>query len=393
MRYGRAAAIRSCISDFDRHNRADGKQYMKKIFVFIKKNTFLSGLIISCIGILIFLIQSNGPGFLFEKISSYWESESSYIVQNYTHYDQDDAGQEAAAHADNDADGASEEDNASHEPDKQTAKDEGKSDTVSGNSAKPDSDDETSEKDDSDRSAVAESSETEGKAGVTKFTTYPPTQVSSKYYSDPGKIALTTEFDYQTITDDSYFDDAAFIGDSRMLGLNDYSGWSGADFFCDNGFCTYDWQNGKEVTFQRTHKKMTVEDAMSLKHYTKIYLMIGMNDCGYGTTQDFKTRLSGMVSMIEEKQPDAIIYLLANLHVSQAKAQGAPIFNNVDINDKNVAIGECADGIRTFYLDYNGLYTDEKGLLKQELTFDGAHLYAKNYKPWLDYIKSHVVKK
>jgi lysophospholipase L1-like esterase len=83
---------------------------------------------------------------------------------------------------------------------------------------------------------------------------------------------------------------------------------------------------------------------------------------------------------------------MANLHISKAKSDGDAIFNNTDINDKNVVIAECADGVRTFYLDYNGLYTDDSGFLKQELTFDGVHLYAKYYQPWLDYIKSHAVK-
>ncbi len=137
---------------------------------------------------------------------------------------------------------------------------------------------------------------------------------------------------------------------------------------------------------------MTLEDAVSMRKYGKIYLMIGMNDCGYGTTEDFRGRLQDMITMIEGRQPDAIIYLMANLHISKAKSDGDAIFNNTDINDKNVVIAECADGVRTFYLDYNGLYTDDSGFLKQELTFDGVHLYAKYYQPWLDYIKSHAVK-
>ena len=368
---------------------------MKKIFDFIKNNIFWSGLIISSLTILIVLICKNGIIFPFETIASYWGNESSYVIETWYRAVMSSAGENTAAdqkgNDSSDQDGKDSKGENSSDP---AAKNETSESIVSAQTET--SDGATENATENTESSVtetetAESTEETAKVGVTKFITYPPSQVDSKYYSDPGKIALTTEYDYITVTDDSYFDDAAFIGDSRMLGLNDYSGWTNADFYCDNGFCTYDWANGKGVTFQKQHKKMTVEDAMAQRTYTKIYLMIGMNDCGYGTTADFKQRLTDMISMLEEKQPSAVIYLMANLHVSQAKAQGAALFNNIDINDKNVAIGECADGIKTFFLDYNGLYTDENGFLKADYTFDGAHLYARNYQPWLDYIKSHVV--
>lgn len=341
---------------------------------------FITGLIICAAAVLIYMTVRNGAMYPAQKIGEYWSEESDLFVKEWTNDGSGAAAGKAGVKVSDTQAGAGDKDPQ----------------TVSGNSSKgTDNKDNEDDKDNEKNSAEdkAESTSSDINAGVTEFITYTPQQTDSKYYSDPGKIALTTTYDYVTVTDDSYFDDAAFIGDSRMLGLNDYCGWKGADFYCDNGFCTYDWQNGKTVTFQRTHKKVKIEDALSQKNYTKIYLMIGMNDCGYGNTADFKQRLSEMISMFEEKRPDAVIYLMANLHVSREKAQDSPIFNNTDINDKNVAIGECADGIHTFYLDYNGLFTDESGFLKQDMTFDGAHLYARCYQPWLDFIKSHVVRK
>lgn len=259
---------------------------------------------------------------------------------------------------------------------------------------------ETTENDKTDSAEKADQAEPsekdEGEAGkktgVTEFVYYDPIEVSSPYYSDPGKYALTTEYPYETVGND-YFSDAAFIGDSRTLGLYDYSGFTGADFFCDNGFCTYLWLKGKEVTWQNENKKVLLDERMDAKQYKKIYVMLGLNDCGYGNVEDFKDRYSQMLDMLHTKQPDAVIYLLGALHLSKEKSDSEDVNNNMDINAHNVAVAELADGETFFYLDVNSLFVDEERNLKAELTFDGAHLYADGYVEWAEFLKRYAVVK
>ncbi|MCI8557946.1 MAG: hypothetical protein HFI19_09315 [Lachnospiraceae bacterium] len=239
----------------------------------------------------------------------------------------------------------------------------------------------------------AESSQQdEAPAGVTEFVTYDPKSVVSPYYTDPGKIALTTSYPYET-ADDAYFSDAAFIGDSRTLGLYDYSGLPYTDFYCDNGFCTYRWSMGEKIMYQNAGREVLLDEAMEQKIYGKIYLMVGLNDCGYGNIENFKERYVQLLDMLHNKQPDAVIYLLANLHISKEKSDGDAVYNNDDINAHNVAIAELADGINYFYLDARELFLDEQGYLKTELTFDGVHLYADGYRQWMDYLRQHAVVK
>ncbi len=66
-------------------------------------------------------------------------------------------------------------------------------------------------------------------------------------------------------------------------------------------------------------------------------------------------------------------------------------FNNININDKNVASARLANGKDVFYLDCNPLFTDEEGYLQAELTFDGVHLYAQHYDKWRDFLFEHGV--
>lgn len=227
-------------------------------------------------------------------------------------------------------------------------------------------------------------------AGVTNFQTYTPIATNSLYYFDCGKIAETTTYPYQKV-DSSYFSDAVFIGDSRTLGLHDYSGWEDADFYCDNGFSVYKWCKDGQAIDQRTGGTIDLKSALSQKHYTKVYLMIGMNDLGYGTTDFYQQNMQKMIDMIKEIEPDAIIYLMANLHMAEAKNDMSGVYNNVSLNSKNVAMAELADGITTFYLDVNPLFVDESGYLKADLTFDGFHLYAKGYQEWAAFIAEHGI--
>ena len=219
-----------------------------------------------------------------------------------------------------------------------------------------------------------------------------PIETDSRYYSDAGKVALTTVYDY-VLENESYFNDAAFLGDSRTLGISDYAGLSGADFFCDNGMTIYKLLGDDGVTYQKTGEKVDMKEILQEKHYGKIYIMLGMNELGYGDTPMYLKQYLKVIRQIKEWQPGVIIYVMANLHVSQEKNNMETEFNNVNINDKNVASARLANGKDVFYLDCNPLFTDEEGYLQAELTFDGVHLYAQHYDKWRDFLFAHGVER
>ena len=226
--------------------------------------------------------------------------------------------------------------------------------------------------------------------GITKFVTYEPQETDSRYYSDAGKVALTTEYPY-SIGNDSYFKDAAFLGDSRTLGISDYAGLEDADFYCDSGMMIFKILEPEGVTYQKTGDKVDLSQVLQEKQYGKIYIMLGMNELGYGNTQMYLEQYRKVVNQIKEWQPGAIIYIMANLHVSEEKNNVETEFNNININDKNAASARLANGIDIFYLDANPLFTDENGFLNAELTFDGVHLYAQHYDVWRQFLLEHAV--
>ncbi len=49
-------------------------------------------------------------------------------------------------------------------------------------------------------------------------------------------------------------------------------------------------------------------------------------------------------------------------------------------------LSELADNKKIFYIDINELFGDGKGNLRNELTGDGTHVYAKYYRDWCDWL-------
>lgn len=225
-----------------------------------------------------------------------------------------------------------------------------------------------------------------------EYLSYEKKKTDSPWYTDPGKIPLTTEYDYQKVKKD-YFDDAVFIGDSRIVGMNDYSGLTNAAFFAKTGLTVYNLLDDEFVKDPDSGKTVTVSYMMQHYSYGKIYLMVGINELGTGGTERFADAYRDVLKKFRKWQPDAVIYVQSIMGVSPKKDKTDPVFNNTNIRDKNFAISKLTDGIHIFYLNIQRLYEDKNHNLKQELTFDDVHLYAQYYDKWVKYLKTHAVVK
>ena len=225
-----------------------------------------------------------------------------------------------------------------------------------------------------------------------KYVKYKKTQVDSPWYRDPGKIPLTTKLKYSKVKN-SYFKDAVFIGDSRTVGLRDYSGLEHTTYFAKTGLTIYNMLDEPFITDPVTNNKVTISYMMQHNTYQKIYLCIGINELGTGGTERFQQEYWKVLKKLRKWQPDAIIYVQSILPVSAVQNAKDAVINNTNIRDKNVAIAQLIDGIQIIYLNINEVFEDENHNLRQEYTFDNVHLYAQYYSQWIDYLKKHAVVK
>ena len=176
---------------------------------------------------------------------------------------------------------------------------------------------------------------------------------------------------------------ALFIGDSRTVGLMEYSGME-SDFFASVGMSVYNVED-EEVSVPNVGK-VTLDQLLSNREYDTIYLMLGINELGYDMDQTVNV-YGKLVEDISKSQPNAKIMIQANLHVTQEKSQNHDYITNERIDEFNDKIAGLADGKNIFYLDANPEYDDENGAMSPEVTSDGAHLYAKYYEQWGTWIK------
>ena len=181
--------------------------------------------------------------------------------------------------------------------------------------------------------------------------------------------------------------DALFIGDSRTVGLMEYSGMDGADYFCTVGMSVYNIHK-KPVSVPNVGK-VTLTELLNGKKYGKIYVMLGVNEVGYKFSSTAE-KYSELVEFIKDKQPNAVIFIQANLHVSKSRSDSDKVVNNIAINGLNTELSKLADGKNIFYLDANILFDDEAGGLSADKSEDGTHLYAKYYREWGEWIIRHT---
>ncbi len=189
--------------------------------------------------------------------------------------------------------------------------------------------------------------------------------------------------------DISYFDDALFIGDSRTVGLYEYGGLGNAEVFADTGMNIY---KVFEQEFElRNKEKVTLEKALQTMKFGKVYIMLGINELGYDFEQTVAC-FSETIDTILKYQPEAVIFIQANLHITKEKSEESEYFTNNNIDKYNSAISELANEKQIFYLDANPLYDDEEGCLSTEFTTDHAHILGKYYVDWVDFILQNAVR-
>ena len=193
----------------------------------------------------------------------------------------------------------------------------------------------------------------------------------------------TTENNTTQSNSDISMNGALFIGDSRTVGLMEYAGIDGADFFCTVGMSVYNIHK-KPVSVPNVGK-VTLTELLTGKKYGKIYIMLGINEVGYKFSNTVK-KYSELIEFIKGKQSDAIIFIQANLHISKSRSDRDKVVNNTAINGLNAELAKLADGKSRFYLDANVLFDDVTGGLSADKSEDGTHLYAKYYKEWGEWI-------
>lgn len=236
------------------------------------------------------------------------------------------------------------------------------------------------------------------------FETYPPTaggadaSTQTQAVTDDAAAqteAVTTEAaapakGFPVNAPDGYFNDALFIGDSRTVGQACFGPIEGATYFATVGLATY--KIDEAISEVPGTEGMSFADALAMKQFTKVYIMLGINELGNDLNTTM-TNFKNLIARIQQAQPNAVIIIEANLHVSATRHNSDALVNNTVINSFNAGLAQLADNDKVYYIDVNPVFDDANGCLTAEYTSDGTHPYANQYANWADFIRKNAVVK
>ncbi len=207
--------------------------------------------------------------------------------------------------------------------------------------------------------------------------------------SKPDSPAIVRET--SPAVDDSYFSDAAFIGDSRMQGFQNASGITTGTFFTSIGMSLSAMQSKNVI--QTAEGNITVAAALSGGKYNKIYIMLGANDLGEYDWNEFKTGFISCAKRFQEIQPDAIFYICSVIYVEESKvdSSSSSYVNNTNVDKINSILLDICEEEGYYYLDLNEIMSNGYGSLIEGASSDGVHVYPKYCEQMLDYMKTHYV--
>ena len=181
------------------------------------------------------------------------------------------------------------------------------------------------------------------------------------------------------------------------MGLRDYSvgNLKNATFFCTSGMIAgyamrgeYEYTSGVDASGIKTkYGKTTLAALLAERKYGKIYIMLGINEMG-DYVKNIVANIGYLADMVRQYQPDALIFLCANLHVTKEYSDNRvnKFISNEKIDQVNAGIAALADYRKTYYIDINEFFDDENHALTAPYSGDGVHVYGKYYRQWSEWL-------
>ncbi|MCI8678255.1 MAG: hypothetical protein HFF46_07955 [Lawsonibacter sp.] len=193
--------------------------------------------------------------------------------------------------------------------------------------------------------------------------------------------------------DNSYFADAAFVGDSRTDGFMLYSGVGCGKNLTSNGLSIFKLAEKKVLTIGG--EQYTLLEALALEEYGKVYLSLGVNELGLKNDNGFYESYCEAIDAIRLVQPGAVIYIqgLIPLNEGQIEEANGNKYNltNDHLRVYNDLMRRAAEEKQVVFLDLYAEFVDENGALPEDVSRDGVHLYKEACQRWLEYLKTHTV--
>ncbi len=191
----------------------------------------------------------------------------------------------------------------------------------------------------------------------------------------------------------SFFNDAAFIGDSRGVDIILYSDLNKTKAlpYCEVGlnistvftkkFINID---GKSYTALSALKK-------NKSKFSKVYLVFGLNELGYPSYDSVVKQYVKLVVELRNINPRLSIYVMGVLPVTKQKDSSDTTVNLKNICLMNAKLRAMCKSYRLFFIDAYPSFINAEGYLPSGVTSDGVHFSSGICGGWFEYLKAHTV--
>lgn len=188
--------------------------------------------------------------------------------------------------------------------------------------------------------------------------------------------------------DTSYFNDAVFIGDSRVDGfilnaeLYDTTAYTHIGLAINKVFT--------EPLINMNGTMVTIMDAMRQTDFNKVYLMFGINEMGWNYSDVFINNYEQIIDEIRNINPNAKIYVQSILPVSAEVSNTHEYINNNKVVEFNQLLRDMAQKKSVTYVNVYECIVDQLGNLPDDAASDGIHLKKEYCLKWCDYLLTHI---
>ena len=232
-------------------------------------------------------------------------------------------------------------------------------------------------------------------------TTPPETQGFDPNPNAPQGEELKGLIPESEVANPSWFDDAAFIGDSVSLKLRTHclTGALGkAQFFAVGSYSTVNAlrpvsDGGPHPSYRG--KVMTSEECIQLSGAKKVFIMLGMNDLSYGIDATID-RYQTLVERILEKSPNAKIFIQSMTPMTATSTIINEKRNNTNVKLYNQRLLKMCEERGWYFVDVASVMYDDQGAnLRTEYCSDpvdmGVHFTQAGCERWVEYLLTHTV--
>ncbi|MBQ2756164.1 MAG: hypothetical protein IJF27_05785, partial [Oscillospiraceae bacterium] len=258
------------------------------------------------------------------------------------------------------------------------------SESESESSSKPES---SSEAESSSESSVPESSESsdessESQGESSAQSSEESSDETSKPAVTPGTVdtsgySYTSKVPVSPAVDNSYFDDAIFIGDSITEGIKAYNLMSNTTVVSNVGISLFNVAT-RQCINTGDGTRITIPQAIKQHpNATKIYIMLGVNGLNGTTVDNFKSLYGNFIDIVRTSHPNAEIYIVSMFPINEKKFynSGYPKgITNKQIDQFNFELMKLCTAKGVNFLYVAECIKEPNGELSAKATGDGMHI-------------------